>query len=154
MAPLAGTGAHPVRALVQARPHGPGISDRRYLTQVRGLPEAVLAYAARLRLLREGPRAWFAHCDGGGHLTGIEMRGPTWSGFSANGAKTLFRLPGGDPSKEHTHFEVTEAVIDALGLAALEDGPFPTVVSPAAVSVFQAGVAQHRHRHGVIRHPP
>jgi hypothetical protein len=39
--------------------------------------------------LREGPRgsAWFAHRDGAGRLTGIEMRGADYRSFSAGGEK-------------------------------------------------------------------
>ena len=46
--------------------------------------------------IREGPcgSAWFAHRDGAGLLTGIEMRGADYRNFSAGGDKTLFRLPG------------------------------------------------------------
>ena len=51
--------------------------------------------------MREGPyaSAWFAHRDERGRLTGIEMRGPNYRGFSEDGNKTLFRLqPGSEPS--------------------------------------------------------
>jgi hypothetical protein len=63
--------------------------------------------------IREGPRgsAWFAHRDGAGLLTGIEMRGPDWRNFSAGGEKTLFRLPGG--SGRLARLAVCEAAIDA-----------------------------------------
>ena len=70
--------------------------------------------------VREGPRgsAWFAHRDGAGRLTGIEMRGSDYRNFSAGGDKTLFRLPGG-PGRL-TRVAVCEAAIDALSLAAIE----------------------------------
>src|SRR5665213_3285413 len=70
--------------------------------------------------LREGPRgsAWFAHRDGAGLLTGIEMRGLDYRNFSAGGGKTLFRLPGG-PGRL-TRVAVCESAIDALSLAAIE----------------------------------
>lgn len=92
----------------------------RYLTAERGLPASVVARAAYLDLLREGPRAstWLAHRDGTGCLTGIEMRGPAWRGFSAEGTKSLFRFPGG--TGQATRLAVAEAAIDALSLAALE----------------------------------
>jgi len=69
----------------------------RYLAGQRGLPEGILMAARRTDAVREGPRssAWFAHRDGGGLLTGIEMRGADYRNFSAGGTKTLFRLPGG-----------------------------------------------------------
>lgn len=94
----------------------------RYLTGERGLPAAVVARAVRLDLLREGPKAsaWFAHRDGVGRLTGIEMRGPAWRGFSAEGQKSLFRLLAGSVGHAATRLAVAEAAIDALSLAALE----------------------------------
>jgi hypothetical protein len=69
----------------------------RYLTERRGLPEQILVAARVADAIREGPRgsAWFAHRDGVGLLTGIEMRGADYCSFSAGGEKTLFRLPGG-----------------------------------------------------------
>ena len=75
--------------------------------------------ARRTDAVREGPRgsAWFAHRDGGGFLTGIEMRGADYRNFSAGGTKTLFRLPGGPgPLPRVT---VCESTIDALSLAAI-----------------------------------
>lgn len=92
----------------------------RYLTGERGLPAATVAHAVRFDVLREGPRAsaWFAHHDGTERLTGIEMRGPTWRGFSTNGQKALFRLSDG--AGQALRLVVVEAAIDALSLAALE----------------------------------
>ena len=60
----------------------------------------VVLAAIRAGVLREGPyaSAWFAHRDQDGWLTGIEMRGPDYRGFSPGGDKTLFRLPGRLPS--------------------------------------------------------
>jgi hypothetical protein len=104
----------------QRRPLSRGLPAWRYLTEQRGLPASTLLTARTLDAVREGPHgsAWFAHRDGDGVLTGIEMRGPSWRGFSAGGTKTLFRLPGGDgcPSR----LAVCEAAIDALSLAAIE----------------------------------
>ena len=92
----------------------------RYLTEQRGLPERILVAARAADAVREGPRgsAWFAHRDGAGRLTGIEMRGPDYRNFSAGGDKTLFRLPGGPGPL--TRVAVCEAAIDALSLAAIE----------------------------------
>ena len=101
-----------------------GSSTWRYLTEQRRLPDRVVAAAVRAGVLREGPyaSAWFAHRDHGGRLTGYEMRGPDYRGFSSGGEKTLFRLPGrteaGAPSV--TRLVVAEAPIDALSVASLE----------------------------------
>ena len=57
------------------------------------------------------------------------MRGPSWRGFSADGAKALFRLSG-VASEAATRLAVTEAAIDALSLAALE-GPRPDTLYAA-----------------------
>jgi hypothetical protein len=101
-----------------------GSAAWRYLTGGRALPEAVVLAALRAGVLREGPHAsaWFAHLDHAGRLSGIEMRGPAWRGFSPGGSKTLFRLPGGAPAslRRPTRLAVTEAAIEAMSLAALE----------------------------------
>ena len=105
-------------------PPGRGSPCWRYLTGERGLPEPVVEAAMRAGVLREGPygSAWFAHHDHAGRLTGFEMRGPDFRGFSENGEKTLFRLPGrletsGAPVRR---LVVAEAPIDAMSLAAIE----------------------------------
>jgi hypothetical protein len=92
----------------------------RYLTEERCLPSGVLALAADSDAVREGPygSAWFAHRTNDGRLTGIEMRGPHYRGFSPTGAKTLFRLPGSHGVI--TRLVVAEAPIDAMSFAALE----------------------------------
>ncbi len=98
----------------------PGSQTWAYLAEGRGLTPEVIAAAVRADAVREGPyaSAWFAHRDGKGTLTGIEMRGPNYRGFSEDGDKTLFRLqPGSQPP---TRLAVLEAPIDALSLAALE----------------------------------
>ena len=97
-----------------------GSASWTYLTVTRGLPPGILQAADLFDAAREGPRgsAWFAHRDHGGALTGIEMRGPDWRGFSKNTDKTLFRLPGGTGTLNR--LAVCEAPIDALSLAALE----------------------------------
>ena len=95
-----------------------------YLNGQRGLPEAVLVAAVRAGVLREGPyaSAWFAHHDHGGRLTGFEMRGPDYRGFSTGGDKTLFRLPGrlATSSVPAGRLLVAEAPIDAMSVAAIE----------------------------------
>jgi hypothetical protein len=91
-----------------------------YLTRQRGLPAPLLLAARAADVIREGPygSAWFAHRDVAGGVTGIEMRGPAWRGFSAGGGKTLFRFPGGPGPLPR--LAVCEAAIDALSLAAIE----------------------------------
>jgi len=115
-----------------------------YLTGQRGLPERILVAARVADAIREGPRgsAWFAHRDGAGLLTGIEMRGPAWRNFSAGGRKTLFRLPGG--AGRLTRVAVCEAAIDAMSLAALERDHRDTLyvataggMGPATITALQ-----------------
>ena len=91
--------------------------------------------------VREGPRgsAWFAHRDGAGLLTGIEMRGADYRNFSAGGDKTLFRLPGG-PGRL-TRVAVCEAAIDALSLAAIERARDDTLYAATAGGMGPATIA-------------
>ena len=112
----------------------------RYLTGVRGLPERILGLADAADAVREGPQgsAWFAHRDGAGALTGIEMRGPAWRSFSAGGGKTLFRLPGG-PGRL-IRVAVCEAAIDALSLAAIEAARRDTLYAATAGGMGPATV--------------
>ena len=107
-----------------------GSATWRYLTRARGLPPRILHHAAWHNLIREGPEgsAWFAHRHHDRRLSGIEMRGPQWRGFSADGEKSLFRLPGG--TDEPTRLAIVEAPIDAFSLAALE-GPWPNTLDLA-----------------------
>ena len=96
----------------------------RYLADERKLPAVVLDVAIRSGVLREGPHrsAWFAHHNHDGRLTGIEMRGPNFRGFSPGGDKSLFRLSGYPSTSCVTapRLVVAEAPIDALSLAAIE----------------------------------
>lgn len=94
----------------------PGSPSWTYLTRDRLLPCDVVGAAAAHDLLREGPHGsmWAKHIDAAGSIKGWEERGPNWRGFSTGGSKTLFRFGTG------LRFCVTEAVIDALSLAALE----------------------------------
>ncbi len=91
-----------------------------YLAGERAIPAAVLQAADLFDAVREGPHgsAWFAHRDHAGVLTGIDMRGPDWRGFSQASDKSLFRLPGG--TGRLARLAVCEAPIDALSLAVLE----------------------------------
>jgi hypothetical protein len=112
-----------------------------YLTGQRGLPESILVAARMADAIREGPHgsAWFAHRDGAGLLTGIEMRGPAWRNFSAGGGKTLFRLPGG-PGRL-TRVAVCEAAIDAMSLAAIERDRHDTLYTATAGGMGPATIA-------------
>jgi Toprim-like/Protein of unknown function (DUF3991) len=103
----------------RCRPLSHGSPAWRYLTGQRGLPDSILLAARRADAIREGPSgsAWFAHRDGAGCLTGIEMRGSDYRNFSAGGGKTLFRLPSG-PGRLN-RLAVCESAIDALSLAAI-----------------------------------
>ncbi|WGF91063.1 DUF3991 domain-containing protein [Marinivivus vitaminiproducens] len=98
----------------------PGDAVWRYLNGARGLPAAILKTAVAGDAVRAGPRgtAWFAHRDHDGVLTGIEMRGPSFRGFSTGDIKSLFRLPCAPGPLPRV--VVHEAPIDALSLAALE----------------------------------
>jgi hypothetical protein len=78
----------------------------------------LLEVVVRLDLVREGVRgtAWFLHSVEG-RPSGWEMRGPSFKGFFAGGAKGVFVFSGSDaPSR----VAVCEAAIDALSLAAID----------------------------------
>ncbi|MDX3807105.1 MAG: DUF3991 domain-containing protein [Bosea sp. (in: a-proteobacteria)] len=97
----------------------PGSQTWRYLSEERALSDAVIRAAIRNDRLREGPRGsmWAAHTDETGLTTGWEERGPEWRGFATGGAKVLFRFGSVDASR----FCLTEAAIDAMSLAMIED---------------------------------
>ena len=145
----------PASELWQSRPLlRPGSRTWAYLTRTRGLPAAILEHAQALDVIREGPRgsAWFAHTDHQGRLTGIEMRGPSWRGFSANGDKALFRLTGGG-STAPGRLAVVEAPIDALSLAVLEGPRADTLylataggMGPETIKALEALLAERAGR--------
>ncbi|MGI4800631.1 MAG: DUF3991 domain-containing protein, partial [Janthinobacterium lividum] len=95
-----------------------------YLARTRALEEPVLVAAARADAMREGPygSAWFAHRDAAATIVGIEMRGPEYRGFSADGDKTLFQLEDRSPNSSVavTRLVVCEAPIDVMSLAGIE----------------------------------
>ena len=97
----------------------PGSPAWRYLTGERALPADILKQAVACDRLREGPQGsmWAAHSDSAGAVTGWEERGPAWRGFATDGTKELFRL---GPA-EFERICITEAAIDAMSLAAIED---------------------------------
>jgi hypothetical protein len=71
------------------------------------------------------------------------MRGPDYRNFSAGGAKTLFRLPGG--SGYLSRVAVCEAAIDALSLAAIERGRDDTLYAATAGGMGPETVAVLQH---------
>ncbi|MQB45954.1 DUF3991 and toprim domain-containing protein [Rhizobium sp. ICMP 5592] len=89
-----------------------------YLLRCRALPWQVISAAIEQDVLREGPcgSMWARHVDEDGNVIGWEERGPEWRGFSTGGAKALFRFGKGNTGR----ICVTEAAIDALSLAAIE----------------------------------
>ena len=97
----------------------PGSPAWRYLTGERALSADILKQAVACDRLREGPQGsmWAAHSDSAGAVTGWEERGPAWRGFATDGTKELFRL---GPA-EFERICITEAAIDAMSLAAIED---------------------------------
>lgn len=128
-----------------------------YLVRERGLTPAIVAAAARADVLREGPygSAWFAHRDGDGVLTGIEMRGPNYRGFSADGDKSLFRLQlGAEPP---TRLAVLEAPIKAMAFAAIEGMRKDTLyvataggMGPLTIACLQQEIAKLSERPGAV----
>ncbi len=90
-----------------------------YLTSERAIPENTLVRAVTAGKLKEGPRGsiWAAHTNSSDTVTGWEERGPVWRGFSNGGTKALFVIGNDDALR----LCVTEAAIDALSLAAIED---------------------------------
>jgi hypothetical protein len=123
------------------RPLSRGSPAWLYLTGQRKLPERIVVAARVADAIREGPRgsAWFAHRDGTGLLTGIEMRGADYRNFSAGGDKTLFRLPGA-PGRL-TRVAVCEAAIDAMSLAAIERERDDTLYAATAGGMGPATIA-------------
>lgn len=96
----------------------PGSPAWLYLTDERGIPDAIVATAVGQGILREGPHGsmWAAHRRPDGTLLGWEERGLQWRGFATGGTKELFRLgPSAAP-----RICITEAAIDAMSLAAIQ----------------------------------
>jgi len=89
-----------------------------YLQQNRALPWQVVSAAIDAGVLREGPHGsmWAKHVNEMGMIIGWEERGPDWRGFASGGAKSIFRF-GAESARRIC---VTEAAIDALSLAAIE----------------------------------
>jgi len=104
----------------------PGSLGWSYLTDKRRLPAESITRALRFEALREGiyGTVWAMHQGAAGSVTGWEMRGPNYKGFSKGGTKTLFWL--GHPAVAD-RLAVTESAIDALSLASIEGWPDGTV---------------------------
>jgi len=104
----------------------PGSQGWTYLTETRRLPVESITRALQVEALREGiyGTVWAMHQAAAGVVTGWEMRGPKYKGFSKGGTKTLFWL--GHPSVAE-RLVVTESAIDALSLASLERWPDGTL---------------------------
>jgi hypothetical protein len=79
----------------------------------------LLEVVVRRDLVREGVRgtAWFLHRIAG-RPSGWEMRGPSFKGFLAGGAKSVFVFFSG--SDAPSRVAVCEAAIDALSLATID----------------------------------
>lgn len=105
------------------RPLTPSTPAWKYLAGERCLPEVILRAASAQDCVRAGGfgSAWFAHRDHAGHLTGIEARGPAYRGVLRGSEKTLFRFRP-QINAAVTRIAVTEAPIDALSLATIEEG--------------------------------
>ena len=127
----------------------PGSPTWRYLARRRFLPSAIIEAASGAGVLREGPAgsAWFAHVNGAGSAAHVDIRGPTYKGSLAGGAKSLFRLP---PSPQSfPRLVLAEAAIDALSVAALEDLRTDTIyaatgggMGPGTIAELEALLAQ------------
>lgn len=97
----------------------PGSGTWRYLCWSRMIPVSILRSAIIQGVVREGPfgSMWAAHTHSAGLVAGWEERGSDWRGFSTGGSKVLFRLGAQDAVR----LCVTEAAIDAMSLAAVEN---------------------------------
>lgn len=102
-----------------ATPFTPNSPAWEYLAGERRLPVPTIERAIEAGALRQGVYGtlWAAHQTAVGRISGWEMRGPQYKGFSKGGTKALFVL-GQLPVVER--LVVTESVIDAMSLATLE----------------------------------
>ncbi|MGC9271916.1 DUF3991 domain-containing protein [Acidiphilium sp.] len=118
-----------------------------YLAGERRLPAAILTAAAAQDCVRAGGFgcAWFAHRDHEGTLTGIEARGPDFRGVLRGGQKSLFRFAPGGTIGVYRRVAVTEAPIDALSLAALEQGRIDTIYAATTGGLGPGTVTALRH---------
>lgn len=110
--------AEPALRWRAAEPPRPGSAGWRYLSEERGIADELIQAAVQADVLREGiyGTIWGAHRTEHGDTTGWEMRGPKFKGFSKGGDKAVFTLGDRDANR----IVVTEAMIDALSIAAIE----------------------------------
>lgn len=108
----------PVRWEARRKPWR-GSATWRYLHDERHIPDQVIRTAIAQNVLKEGPYGsmWAAHTDAIGVVTGWEERGAEWRGFASGGGKLLFRLG----PQQAGRICITEAAIDAMSLAAIEN---------------------------------
>ncbi|WP_137113987.1 DUF3991 and toprim domain-containing protein [Mesorhizobium sp. GR13] len=120
-----------------------GSATWRYLRDERRIPEQVIRAAISQNVLKEGPYGsmWAAHTDAIGVVTGWEERGAQWRGFASGGGKLLFRLG----PQQASRICITEAAIDAMSLAAIENSRRDTLYvstgggwSPATEAALRA----------------
>jgi hypothetical protein len=98
----------------------PGSQAWAYLSDKRGLPPVAIHRAITADVFREGiyGTVWAMHQAAGDRITGWEMRGPNYKGFSKGGGKALFRV--GNPDGV-SRVAITESAIDTLSLATIEN---------------------------------
>ena len=127
----------------------PGSPAWRYLGEVRAIPPSALSRAVQAGVLREGIQgtAWAMHQAADARITGWEMRGPSYKGFSRGGTKSVFWI--GQPATSD-RLAVTESAVDALSLAVLEDWPARTLYGsvgggfgPSTMEALQALLQPH-----------
>ena len=128
----------------------------RYLAETRCLPDKVLTAAAEQDAVREGHygSAWFAHRNGD-TVSHIDVRGPDYKGALSGGRKTFFRFGG--MGQGWRRLAVTEAPIDALSLAAIEDARADTVyvatgggMGPGTLSAIATALTDLSHDRNVL----
>ena len=131
------------------KPVWPGSPTCRYLARKRFLPSVIIEAASAAGVLREGPAgsAWFAHFNDVGSISHVDIRGPTYKGSLAGGAKSLFRLP--PSAKVSPRLVLAEAAIDALSVAAVEDLRTDTIyaatgggMGPGTIAALEALLAE------------
>jgi hypothetical protein len=89
--------------------------------QRRGIPRLILTSRRFSGTIRDWlGRACFPHTDHGGVVTGAEIRGDNWKGFSPGGWKTAYRsnIFNGDE-----RLVIAESGIDSLSFAAVNPDP-------------------------------
>lgn len=131
-----------------------------YLATVRHLPEVLLFAAVAQDAIRDGAygSAWFAYRDDGGRLTSIEARSANYRGILTGGTKTLFRFrPVPNCAAPISRVAITEAPINAISLAAIEQGRVDTLyvataggIGPGTVIALQALFAALATRGGEV----